>query len=689
MSEKNLQSSSSLFSVLPVCRRVDRREWWLWGFALAVTLVLTFAIVTLTFPNIDLPKDRIYRLNLGEWVRALTGLVLVFDIYTIYQNLQLQRVRRQLAQRDRLFQLITENAADMIAVVNMNGEHVYNSPAYEKVLGYNSSELRATPTLDQIHPDDRSRVGLATEKVRAYGRAERLEYRIRHKDGSWRVLESTASAIQDGEGRTGGLVIVNRDITDRKRAEETLAHNAFYDGLTNLANRTLLIDRIERALVLANRHASFKFGILCIDIDGFKVVNDSLGHEVGDALLLQIALRLKSCLRPADTVARSASSDEPNAFVLGDTTLARPGGDEFVVVVEELRHPSDAIRIADRIKSRIACPFDLNGHEIVVTGSIGIALSGNASAEAQGVLRDAEIAMYRAKKAGKDRWEVFDQAMHQGAVKRLELESDLRKALDRREFRVHYQPIISLQSGRIAGFEALSRWQRPTGMVMPADFIPVADETGVIVSMNRNLLREACLQLQTWSGAFRSSTPLFLSVNISPREFSQPDLAFQIRHILQDCGMDPHRLALEITETIAMADAQRSTAVLAELRNLGVSIDIDDFGTGYSSLSRLQSFKVDTLKVDRAFVSRIDCDHETSEIVRIIIMLAHSLGLRVVAEGIETLAQLEILKALGCELGQGYFFSKPVDSQSIERLLAKGSFANLSGEALSATPGKA
>lgn len=654
---------------LPRMRQVEGREWWLWGFAVAVTLVLTFGILSLTFPGFHLPTDGLYSLSLKEWVRGLAALVLLFDIYTVYQHLQLQRVRRRLAERDRLFQLISENAADMIAVVDKAGHRLYNSPAYEKILGYSRDELIATSPLEQIHPDDRDRVLGAAEKANLTGGGERLEYRIRHKDGSWRVLESTASAIRGPKGEAEGLVVVNRDITERKRAEELLAHNAFHDGLTNLANRTLLLDRLGRALAISRRHADFKFAVLFIDIDGFKVFNDSLGHVAGDALLVQIAQRLTACLRRADTVSRPREGESQEDSTSGDSTLARPGGDEFAILAQELRDPSDAVRVAERIQEKLALPFNLDGHEIVVTASIGIAFSSSTSTDAQDVLRDAEIAMYRAKRAGKARCEVFDNAMHASAVKRLQLETDLRKAVDLGEFRVYYQPIVSLENEQIVGFETLSRWHHPQGMVMPNDFIPVANETGIILSINRQLLQESCQQLRSWQGLFPSDPPLSLSINISPKQFVQPDLASQIGELIRHSGVDPQCIDLEITETIAMADAERSAGVLSELKALGVGLDIDDFGTGYSSLSRLQSFRVDTLKIDRIFVSRMDSDPETHEIVRVIVMLAHHLGLKVVAEGVETKAQLELLKHLGCERAQGYLFSKPVSAETIEQLL--------------------
>ena len=663
---KKSEPGSSVETNLPRLRQVEWREWWLWGFAVAVTLVLTFGILALTFPGFHMANDRLYTLSLKEWVRGLAALVLLFDIYTVYQHLQLQRMRYRLAERDQIFQLISENAADMIAVVDKDGSRLYNSPAYQRILGYTQDDLANSSPMDHIHPDDRPRVLGAAEKARISGHGERLEYRIRHKNGTWRVLESTSNAIRGVNSEIEGLVVVNRDITERKRAEQMLTHNAFHDGLTNLANRTLFLDRLGRALATSKRHADFKFAVLFIDIDGFKVFNDSLGHAAGDALLIQIAGRLLECLRRVDTISRQWDDTEP---VIGDNNLARPGGDEFAVLAEELRNPSDAIRVAERIQEKLSLPFDVEGQKIVITASIGIAFSNNPTALAEDVLRDSEIAMYRAKHSGKARCEVFDNAMHTGALKRLQLETDMRRGLELGEFLVYYQPIVSLQNGRIVGFEALTRWQSPTGMVMPNDFIPVANETGIILSINRELLIEACRQLLHWQQLFPSDPPLSLSVNISPKEFAQADLASQFGRLLQEGGVDPKWVNLEITETSAMADAERSAGMLAQLKALGVGLDIDDFGTGYSSLSRLQRLPVDTLKIDRAFVSRVDSDQDTYEIVRIIVMLAHNLGLTVVAEGVETLAQLDLIRKVGCERAQGYLFSRPVDHHTILKLL--------------------
>jgi diguanylate cyclase (GGDEF)-like protein/PAS domain S-box-containing protein len=645
--------------------QIEWREWWLWGLAVLVTLVLTFGIVSLTFFQLGPQTEGSYWTDLKEWVRGLAFVVMLFDIYTLYQHLQLQRMRRRLAERDQLFQLITENAADMIAVVDGTGKRIYNSPSYHNVLGYSAEELKTTSSIDQIHPDDRQRVLEAAHKARSTGQGERLEYRIRHKDGSWRILESTASAIRNAKGETEKLVIVNRDITERKRAEELLAHNAFHDGLTNLPNRALFLDRLQRALVLSKRHTDYKFAVLFIDIDEFKVFNDSLGHKVGDEVLIQIGQRLTASLREVDTIAR------PQLGPMKDDTLARLGGDEYTILLEDIRSPSDAIRVAERLQAKLAVPFTVQGYEIVVNASVGIAFSTPACAHAEDLLRDASIAMYRAKRAGKARCEVFDTAMHEGAVRRLELETELRKGLELGEFRTHYQPIVSLKTGRITGFEALTRWQRGERLLAPAAFIAVADETGLIIPMNRVLLREACEQLRSWHAQFPAEPPLSMSVNITSKEFASPNLAKGIAETLKQTGLDPINLHLEITETIAMGDPEKAASVLSELKSLGVRLSVDDFGTGYSSLSRLQQFPVDSLKIDRAFISHMDSDAESHKIVQVIIMLAQTLGLTTVAEGAETEEHVNQLKALDCSFAQGYYFSKPADHQVISDLLMK------------------
>src|SRR5271166_549923 len=659
-------------------RRIEGREWWLWGFAVAITLALTLGIISFTFPWFTRETDAAYWFDLKEWVRGLAALVLLFDFYTVYQHLQLHRIRRQLAERDQLFQLISENAADMIALVDIDGRRLYNSPAYQKVLGYSPEELKATSSIEQIHPDDRPRVLQAAEKARLSGQGERVEYRIRHKNGSWRTLESTACAIRNAKGQTDKLVIVNRDITERKCAEEMLVHNAFHDGLTNLPNRALFLDRLQHTLTLSKRHSNYKFAVLLIDVDDFKNINDSLGHPAGDELLIQIGRRLKDSVRRADTVSRPRMSDVPGRPA-HDDTLARLGGDEFTILLDDIRDPIEAVRVAERVQAELTAPFVVNQEQVVISASIGIASSTSPHTQAEDLLRDADIAMYRAKRAGKARCEVSDTAMHANAMKRLRLEADLRKAFDQDEFRVYYQPIVSLHTGKITGFEALTRWQRPEGILSPIEFIAVAEEIGLIIPMNRRLLLEACHHLRSWQAEFPSCPPLTMSVNITSREFSQPDLASQIRKVLEQTGVDPGCLQLEIIERIAMGDAEKSGHVLSQLKALGVRLSIDDFGTGYSSLSRLRRIPVDTLKIDRAFISSIDSDPESREIVRIIIMLAHNLGLKVVAEGTETKEHVNLLKRLHCEMAQGYFYSRPVDDQAMAKLLTSNQSARAAG----------
>lgn len=651
-------------------QQVEGREWWLWGFATAVTLGLTCGIVSLTIHGPESGANGVYLHSLREWVRGLAALVLLFDIYTVYQHLQLQRVRRRLAEREQLFHVITESAADMIAVVDRRGRRIYNSPSYQKILGYTSKELGSTSSMEQVHPDDRPRVLQAAAQAFLADEGQCLEYRIRHKDGSWRVLESRSSVMRSETGGDEQLVIVSRDITARKQAEALLKHRALHDDLTNLPNRALFLDRLQRAIGVAQRHPDFKFAVFLIDIDEFKVLNDSLGYTAGNELLIQIARRLTSSLRGADTITHRGKTQTDQT--LTDDTVARPGGDEFAVLAAELHHPSDAVRMSTRLQERLAVPFAVNGREITVTASIGVVFSGDATANAEDILRNAEIAMYRAKRAGKACCEVFDTKMQAEAVKRLQLETDLRRGVELKEFLTYFQPIISLQTAEIVAVEALSRWQRPNGVAMPSEFIAVAEETGIILSINRQLLTDACSQVRRWQTFFPASSRLGLSVNITAKQFSQDDLPSQILNTLQKTGLDADCLDLEITEGIAMLDADRSAAVLSQLTTLGFHVSIDDFGTGYSSLSRLQGFPVDRLKIDRTFISCMHTNSENREIVRVIIALAHNLGLKVVAEGIENHEQMNILNSLGCDLGQGYLFSPPLDPVATEQLLGAG-----------------
>jgi PAS domain S-box-containing protein len=670
MNQDSAQASLKTAAKTPFkARQIESREWWLWGFAVTVTLVLTAGIASLTFAGPHI-LDYSDWFDLKEWVRGLSCLVLLFDIYTLHQQLQLQRMRRELADRNQLFQLITENAADMIAVVDSGGRRIYNSPAYQRVLGFSSEELSSGSSIDQVHPSDRERVLQAAQKARSTGQGQRLEYRMRDKQGVWHTLESSASPIHNADGKVERLVIVNRDITERKRAEDALAHNAMHDSLTGLPNRNLFLDRLQHALTRARRHLDSRFAVLFVDIDEFKVVNDSLGHAAGDALIVEVSRRLSACFREADTLARPAEGDveDPPANQHG---VARLGGDEFTVLLEDVSSPSNAIRTAQRMQEKLALPYEIAGQKLVIATSVGVALSSHTYLQAADMVRDAEIAMYRAKQSGKARCELFDPAMHSTAVRRLKLETDLRLGLERGELIVYYQPIVSLESGRIVGFEALSRWLRPEGMVSPLEFIPVADETGLILPMNRALMLEACQQLRAWQKQFPCDPPLTMSVNITPKQFALPGLAGEIGETLARTGVEPRSLHLEIMETIAMGDSDHALRVLSELKALGVGLSIDDFGTGYSSLSRLPRFPVDALKIDRVFISNMQNDDGSYEIVRLIIMLAHSVGLKVVAEGTETEQQIMELKKLGCEMAQGYLYSPPTDAKKASELLSR------------------
>lgn len=590
-------------------------------------------------------------------------------LFMAYQHLRLAHLKRQLNQREELFRLISENAADMIALVDVSGKRLYNSPAYEKVLGYSAKELAVTSAYQQIHPEDIPKVMAAAQEARITGVGHRLEYRIRHKDGHWLVLESTASAIRNEKGEVEKLVIVNRDITERKYAEEKLKHNALHDGLTDLPNRTLFLDRLQRAFERAQRNPAYKFAVLFVDIDGFKVFNDTMGHSVGDEILIEIGHRLANCLRFEDTISRPAAKPD-ESFQPSEEVLARLGGDEFTILVGSIQDPSDAMRVANRIQDALGI-FVVEGREVFISASIGIALSTTPRERAEELLRDADIAMYRAKTLGKSRCEFFDQEMHTRAVKLLKLENDLRRAVDEQDFRVHYQPIVRLETGAIIGFEALLRWRRsPDCLASPDTFIGVAETAGLIVPLGKWILREACQQAQRWQARYAHDPALSITVNVSPKQFAHPQLVSDIKEVLEDTGIDPRRLHLEITESVAMADPARTNEILWQLKDLGAGVCLDDFGTGHSSLSRLRRFPVDVLKIDRSFVSHMDSDAEARQIARLIIEFAHTVSLQVIAEGVETKAHIEHLRRLGCEFGQGYFFSKPVDPDGVERLLA-------------------
>ena len=533
----------------------------------------------------------------------------------------------------------------------------------EEVIGHTASELNFWTVSEQ-----RARF---LEALSEQGRVRDLEIAFNTKSGEKRTGLESAEIIDIG-GQVCMLAIL-KDITELKQAQEKLVHDAFHDPLTNLPNRALFLDRLERTVARAKRHEDYKFAVLFIDIDRFKIVNDSLGHHAGDELIIQFSKRILHSLRLEDVISRPATPHSlVNEWTTKDDTLARLGGDEFTVLLDDLRSPTDSIRVASRIQQSLVEPFLIAGQEVFTTASIGIAASSQSYASAADVLRDADIAMYRAKAQGKARCEVFDQATHDQAVGRLKLETDLRRALEREEFRVYYQPIVSLTSGKIAGFEALVRWERPgAGIVAPEEFIGVAEEMGLIVFIGYWVLKKACEQAHRWHLANPGERLLTMSVNVSGRQFKQPDIVEQVEKIVRETQVDPAAIKLEVTETVTMDNAERTIRVVKGLKNLGVRLSIDDFGTGYSSLSYLRRFPMHTLKIDRSFVQNLPSNPENLEIVRTIISLARNLGMDVVAEGAETEDEIEQLKALECDFGQGYFFSRPVDSEQADNLLRK------------------
>jgi diguanylate cyclase (GGDEF)-like protein/PAS domain S-box-containing protein len=553
----------------------------------------------------------------------------------------------------------------------VKGHRLYNSPAYKRILGYSAAELGETSSFEQIHPDDRFKVLEAARDARATGIGKNLEYRIRHKDGTWRVLESLASTIRDERGEVAKLVIVNRDITERKRAEEQLEHNSFHDALTGLPNRRLFLDRLQHLFDRARRSPERQYAVLFVDLDAFKVFNDSMGPAVGDQVLVEIGRRLAACLRHDDTVSRP--QDELQVM---ETVLSRMGGDEFTILLEEVTDPSHAMRAAKRVLAAVAEPFLVEGREVRTSASLGIALSTFASTHerAEDLLQDADVAMRRAKAMGGCRCEVFDEAMHARAVNRLKLEAELREAIEQRQFRVYYQPIANLESRQITGVEALLRWQHPEqGLISPYKLMTPAEDTGLLVSAGQWLILEACKQLSAWTTEIPTVDPVSMSVNVSARQLADPRFASDTEAALRQTGIDPARLHLEMTESAAAAHPKLTATVLSQLKRLRIGVVLDDFGSGPSSLSALRQFPIDALKIDPSLIGGMLTDRATSDTVELIILVAHKLKFKVIAEGVDTIKQLDHLHALGCDLGQGHLFSQPVDAKAAEALLRQPS----------------
>ncbi len=556
-------------------------------------------------------------------------------------------------ESQELFRRAFDYAAVGMGMVSTEGRWLRVNRAMCEILGYPPEELLATDFQHVTHPED---LGSVLSNVKQLLRGEistcQLEKRYVHKRGHsiW-VLWSVAR-VSDSETGAVHLIFQVQDNTDRKRAEERLLHDAFHDALTGLPNRALFTDHLQLTIARTQRHPGHLYAVLFLDLDRFKIINDSLGHMIGDQLLVGIARRLEICLRQGDTV-------------------ARVGGDEFTILLEDVKDEIEPINIAERIQKELTAPFMLGGREVFTTASIGIAPSSTGYDKPEDILRDADTAMYRAKSLGKARHEVFDKAMHAVAMNLLQLETDMRRALERKEFFIQYQPIVSLDTFNLRGFEALVRWQHPErGFISPMDFIPVAEDTGQIIPIGGWVLKEACAQMCAWQKRFVTEQPLFISVNLSSRQFTQPDLIEQVRRTLEETQLSPRSLKLEITESAVMEDIEQATEMLRQLRALGVQLSIDDFGTGYSSLSYLHRFPIDTLKIDRSFIIQMVDNNENIEIVRTIVMLAQTLGMDVVAEGVETKEQLALLRRLGCENGQGYFFSKPQGIAGAEKVIS-------------------
>jgi diguanylate cyclase (GGDEF)-like protein/PAS domain S-box-containing protein len=560
--------------------------------------------------------------------------------------------RRELAQArigEERFRSLVQNAADTVAIVDQSGEVTYCSPAVERNWDVSASTVEGMNLLEVIHPDDVAAAQtFFAECLELSDGSITTELRVGSTRRGWRHAEVAGSNLV-GQEAVDGVVLTFRDITDRKAFEEQLKTLAFRDSLTSLANRALFIDRLDHALAGAERRGS-SVSVLFLDLDNFKLVNDSLGHVAGDQLLVDVAKRLQTVVR-------------------GEDTAARFGGDEFTILLEDVATESDATDVVKRVEAALAMPFTIDGRELFVSASIGIAISANQSGGSEALVRNADVAMYRAKLNGKARHETFERSMEAGALARIELETDLRHALKRDEFRVYYQPIVSLDTSRIVEVEALVRWQHPVrGLIQPNDFIPVAEETGLIVPIGRWVLEEACRQVATW--VHELPTPaISVSVNLSARQFEHPGLLGDIERALLESELDPSLLTVEITEGVVMKDPVTAAAKLREIKALGVRVAVDDFGTGYSSLAYLKTFPVDSLKIDRSFTQGLGDEGDDSAIVRSVVALGHALRLSVTAEGIETADQLAYLQTLECDRGQGYLFARPIPADELAPVL--------------------
>ena len=545
---------------------------------------------------------------------------------------------------------------------NLRTNEVFVSSEWQAMVGREAAEatLPFDHWLDLIHPDDREGFKTSTEAwTAAEASVFEREYRIRHEDGSylWVLARGAGDSVQGGE--TKRLAGLQTDISQHRERMAQLAHEALHDSLTGLANRSLLEDHLDLSLKRMRRNKKYRFAVLLLDLDRFKVVNDGLGHLVGDRMLAEVADRIRSSVRATDTLGRCGG------------TVARLGGDEFVILLEHIYDVMDAIHVAERVQQAIVEPYRIEGHEIFSSVSIGIKIGVDSTDSADDLLRHADTALYRAKAQGGRGYAVFDMRMASQASRRLKMETQLRRALEHREFAVYYQPIVSLDTGKAVSFEALVRWQsQELGLVTPNEFLKTAEDIGVIVPMGRYVAESACRQVRSWQAEFAHASSIGVAVNFSVTQLTHAGLKDLLREALGKSGVGPTRLTLEVTESALMADAEAMVELLEGLRAMDVQIAIDDFGTGYSSLSYLSRFSVDNLKIDLSFVKAMSSSPESLQLVKTMLALSHSMGLSVTAEGIETDEQLALLRELGCDFGQGYLFSKPVPAQEATQLLA-------------------